>query len=204
MNSFFKQGVCWLISCLFGALGAYAYLRFQPPTERANAVRASRFELTDENGKVLGFWGIDRGNNAVLAFIPKTARSSGTIEHSSGQARFTFQNPNEAFAVGLMSTDAPFMNLLGKDGRSRALLYLTEQQKPVLHMSDGLSESRLLLGFVDNDAPSTRDDDWALLFRGPDVAGIGSIKDPANGKQRGYLSLSPISKSTRPREIFSR
>jgi hypothetical protein len=44
-------------------------------------------------------------------------------------------------------------------------------------MADEHSESRLELGFISNDAPALEDDDWALRFRAPDVAGIGSMKD---------------------------
>ena len=64
-------------------------------------------------------------------------------------------------------------------------------------MSDGRSEGRVMLGYIANDAPSIENDEWALLFRKPDVAGIGSIKNPENGKYRGYLSVAPISKKVR-------
>jgi hypothetical protein len=201
MKSIAKQGLSWLLSCVFGAVGAYLYLHLQSPrTEKATAVQASRFELTDSTGRVVAFWGIDRGNNTVLAFLPKTVGDvspNWELKLPTEPTGFTRQNPNEAFAVGLMSSQVPFMNLMGKDGNSRALLYLTDQQKPVLHMSDGRSEGRLMLGFVSNDIPSPGDDEWALLFRSPNVAGIGSLKDPANGKYRGYFSVAPNSKSTR-------
>jgi hypothetical protein len=81
------------------------------------------------------------------------------------------------------------MNILGTDGNTRALLYLTQQQKPIFNMADERHESRLELGFISNDAPSPADDDWALRFRAPDVAGIGSMKDPVDRKYRGYLSV---------------
>jgi hypothetical protein len=89
----------------------------------------------------------------------------------------------------MLSTRVPFMNLLASDGTSRALLYLTKEQKPVFNMSDERSESRLELGFISNDVPAASDDDWALRFRAPDVAGIGSLKDPTDHKYRGYLSV---------------
>jgi hypothetical protein len=201
MRNVVKQGFSWLLSGVLGAVGAYAYLHLQSAkTEKATIVRASRFELTDGTGRVVAFWGIDRGNNTVLAFLPKGGAGdvgpNGGLKSPAEPAGFTRQNPNEAFAVGLMSSQVPFMNLVGKDGNSRALLYLTDQQKPVLHMSDGRTEGRLMLGFVSSDAPSAGDDEWALLFRGPDVAGIGSLKDPANGKYRGYFSVAPNSKTT--------
>jgi len=62
-------------------------------------------------------------------------------------------------------------------------------------MPDERYEGRLVLGFIGNDAPSPKDDDWGLLFRGPSVAGIGSIKDPVDGKYRGYLSADRTPRS---------
>ena len=94
-------------------------------------IRATRFELVDSSGKVLAFWGSNRGNNTVLAFLQTYSEGTGPGEYirAAAQTRFTGQNPNEAFAVGMMSTQLPFMNILGKDGDSRASLYLTQQQK---------------------------------------------------------------------------
>src|SRR5579872_3224584 len=186
MKSIARQGLSWLLSCVCGAVGAYIYLHFQSTrSEKTAIVHASRFELTDSTGSVVAFWGIDRGNNTVLAFLPKLnsgASPNGETKLSSEPAAFTQQDTNEAFAVGLMSTQLPFMNLMGTDGSARALLYLTDQEKPVLHMSDGHSEGRLMLGFISSDAPARGDDEWALLFRRPDVAGIGSMRDPHSGK----------------------
>lgn len=199
MKNFVKQALSWFLSCVFGAVGAYVFLHLHlAGTKKVTKVQASRFELTDSTGRVVAFWGTDSGSNTVLAFLPKTAgdvSTNGGLNPPSQPNGFTRQNPNEAFAVGLMSSQVPFMNLMGKDGNSRALLYLTDQQKPVLHMSDGRSEGRLMLGFVSNDVPSPGDDVWALLFRHPDVAGIGSMKDTANGTYRGYFSVVPPSKS---------
>jgi hypothetical protein len=197
MKTFLKQCVGWLLSCVLGVLGGYVYAHWHSAHDReTTTIRAARFELVDSSGKVLAFWGRDRGNNTVLAFLQTYSEGTGPGEFNglAAQTRFTGQNPNEAFAVGIMSTQVPFMNILGKDGNSRASLYLTQQQKPVLNMADGRSESRLELGFISNDAPAPGDDDWALRFRAPDVAGIGSMKDPTNQKYRGYLSVERIPK----------
>jgi len=192
MSAFLKQIVGWLLSCVFGCIGGYAYSRWEvTQAPKLTTLRASRFELTDSTGKVLAFWGTDRGNNTVLAFLQTPAKESGPeqLNLPAEQTRFTGQNPNEAFAVGILSTQVPFMNILGKDGNSRALLYLTPQQKPIFNLADERHESRLELGFICNDTPSPTDDDWALRFRAPDVAGIGSMKDPVDHKFKGYLSV---------------
>lgn len=192
MKSFLKQFVGWLLSCIFGLIGGYSYSHWQTAqTPEVPTLRASRFELTDSAGSVVAFWGTDRGNNTVLAFLQTPAKESGPKELKlpAEQTPFTGQNPNEAFAVGILSTQIPFMNILGRDGNTRALLYLTQQQKPIFNMADEHNESRLELGFISNDAPSSADDDWALRFRAPDVAGIGSIKDTVDHKYRGYFSV---------------
>jgi hypothetical protein len=187
-----RQFLAWLLSCFFGAVGGYAYSRLQNPRAvKTEVVRGSRFELTDTNGRVIAFWGIDRGGNRVLAFLRTTAPSAGPEDFKlpAEQTPFTGQNPNEELALGILSTEKPFINLLGNDGKSRALLYLTDQQKPILNMADERNESRLGLGFIGNDAPTQADDEWALIFRNPNVAGIGSMKDSSTRKYRGYLSV---------------
>jgi hypothetical protein len=192
MNNLLKNCVGWLLSCGLGVFGGYAYTRLHSARESGiTSIRATRFELIDSKGKVLAFWGSDRGNNTVLAFLQTYSGETATGEFNRPieQTRFTGQNPNEAFAVGMMSTQIPFMNIVGNDGYSRASLYLTQQQKPVLNMADERRESRLELGFISNDAPAPGDDDWALRFRAPDVAGMGSIKDPTDRKYRGFLSV---------------
>jgi hypothetical protein len=186
------QLLAWLLSCLFGGVGGYAYSRFHPANEpRPEVIRARRFELTDAKGRVIAFWGIDQGGNRVLAFLRTTTAPAGPEEFKlpAEQTPLTGQNPNEELAVGILSSEKPFVNLLGTDGKSRALLYLTEQQKPILNMADERNESRLGLGFISNDAPSPEDDDWALVFRTPNVAGIGSVKIAGDRKYRGYLSV---------------
>jgi hypothetical protein len=193
MKNILKQCVVWLLSCAFGVLGGYVYAYWHAAKmEKVPVLRSSRFELTDSTGRVIAFWGTDRGNNTVLAFLRKASQDmvSLRIPGSAWPTSFTAQNPNEALAVGMMSTQVPFMNLQAGDGSSRAMLYLSEYQKPVFIMSDEHYEGRLILGFISNDAPSPGDDDWALSVRGPDVAGIGSIKDPVDRKYKGFLSVA--------------
>ena len=183
MKSILKQCVSWLLSFVFGVFGGYAYTHWHAAkVEKVATLRSSRFELTDNSGRVVAFWGTDRGNDTVLAFLQKANQDMVPTGYGS--------NPNEALAVGMTSTQSPFINLQAKDGSSRAQLNLSEYQKPVFIMSDEHYEGRLMLGFISNDYPSPEDDDWALLFRGPDVAGIGSMKHPVDLKYRGYLTVA--------------
>jgi hypothetical protein len=57
-------------------------------------------------------------------------------------------------------------------------------------MSDEKWEGRVMLGFVENDAPDAADADWALRFRYPDRALIGVLRDPITGSLNGTLILS--------------
>jgi len=192
MKNFLNHLVGWLLSCILGAIGGFSYSHWHSTHEGGiTTLRAPRFELVDSTGRVLAFWGTDRGNNTVLAFLQTSTGEDGTgeVKPPAQQTRFTGQNRNEAFAFGMMSTQVPFMNILGKDGNSRASLYLTPQQKPILNMADEHNESRLELGFISNDAPALEDDDWALRFRAPDVAGIGSMRDSSDHRYRGFLSV---------------
>ncbi len=192
MTNFFKRCAGLLLSCIFGLIGGYFYSYLHAErNSKATTLRSSRFELTDETGRVIAFWGTDRGNNTVLAFLQKAAGDTGpqSFELPARQTGFGGQNPNEALSVGMLSTQTPFLNLVGKDGGSRAVLYLTQQQKPILNMGDERRESRLELGFISKEAPAAEDDDWALRFRMPDIAGIGSIMDPVDHKYRGYFSV---------------
>jgi hypothetical protein len=56
------------------------------------------------------------------------------------------ESPSESLAEKISNWYTNFMNILGKDRNSRASLYLTPQQKPILNMADEHNESRLELG----------------------------------------------------------
>jgi hypothetical protein len=101
MRSFLKHCVGWLLSCILGVFGGYVYAHWHSAHDRkTTTIRATRFELVDSSGKVLAFWGGDRGNNTVLAFVQAYPEGTGPGEHdqAAAQTRFTGQDPNEAFA----------------------------------------------------------------------------------------------------------
>jgi hypothetical protein len=163
-----------IISLLFGALGAWGYVYFQgQPNSENRTVRATRFELTDHEGRVLATLDKDANGDTVLSFL---------TEQSSQR-----ETKGRVASFGASRKGDPFIRFAGIDGRARLLMHLIQQDKPVLLMSDGAFEGRLLLGFVTADAPSPKDDDWALLFKGPSVAGIGSIKNPSSGRHQGFV-----------------
>ncbi len=189
MKSILKQCVGWLLSCVFGVIGGYAFTHWQIARldQKVPALRSSRFELTDRTGRVVAVWGTDKWSNTVLAFLRKPGQDVHPEDYYLGPPPFPEHSPNVAFAIGMSSTQSPFMNLQATDGLSRVFLSLQDYQKPVFMMSDERYEGRLVLGFIDTDTPSPDDDAWGLSFRGPSVAGIGSFKSPVDGKYRGSL-----------------
>ena len=61
------------------------------------------------------------------------------------------------------------LDLIGRDGRVRATLRLESNDKGILGFSDARWEGRAIFGFLGNDAPSDKDDDWGLIIYDPDT-----------------------------------
>jgi hypothetical protein len=134
----------------------------------AEPVRATKFELTDKSGNTVATWGMDDGNQTVLSFTGK---------HKTVLA-----------AIGIAADDLPFVKLYGRDGKARAVFYLSDGERPLLGMSDSEYEGRILLGFLQRDTANPRDDDWGLLFRAKSqdpFASVGMFRNDKNGSISG-------------------
>lgn len=112
----------------------------------AGPIRSTQFELVDQSGSVVGRWRFVN-NAASLQFLGK----SGTPVAS----------------VGTWSDGRPFLELFGRDGKSRVAIELTVDDKPVLSLSDDRWQGRALLGFLEPDTRTPEWDNWGLLFRLP-------------------------------------
>ena len=158
----------------------------EPRTE--HTLRARSFELVDETGKVISFWGVDKGKQTVLAF---RSRRPVPSEGAEGMPRSAgLDDPlNQGTAIGMIE-DSPFLTFRVADGTTRMRLYLTPWHKPLLMMDDETG-GRVALGINQSDTPSTDDDDWALQF-GPNRAWIGMFSRLEGGQKyvRGFLSIS--------------
>ena len=100
----------------------------QPPA----VARARTFELVDENGQVISYWGTDKARNVVLAFGVRRDRT-----FSERRVGVDLRNPTyQTYAIGLMSDDTPFLTMRGPDGKARVNLLLSLYGKPFLVMSD--------------------------------------------------------------------
>ena len=183
--------IALLLAGIVGFLGGVLsnFVRMGGPLTQTT-VRSQRFELVDSAGRTRAFWGVDAGGNRVIAFIG--AGSSGgnsTSEKCPERVPFTGQGRNEAAGFGLRSDSSPFLNFSGSDGKSKMILYLGHQSRPVLVMSDENNEGRVLLGSIPHDSPSPRDDDWGLIFREPNLASIGVRRDPVSGLYSGTAAV---------------
>lgn len=115
-----------------------------------------------------------------------------------GRPRAEFGNEGNRLDNGRATDYAPFIALLGSDGKVRLRQGLDTRQYPFLSMGDHQTEARLLLGHSLHGSVSGIPDDpwdnWSLLFRDPshgwmDYVDIG-VTTPLNSRQRtGYLVL---------------
>jgi len=165
------------IPLMAGLLGGVLAVQLSPSKVEAaqpNIVRATRFELVDESGKVKAFLGYD-GTESVIAFLNR----DGKIRVKLGMS---------------LELGDQILTFLGTDGRSRVTITTDAYGKPSLNMGDESSESRILLGFIPNDTPSPQDDAWGLVLLQPgkfsDWAHIGTLRDPRSGKLRASIAIS--------------
>ena len=152
-------------------------------------VRATRFELTNETGQTLAFWGLDDRKNTVLAF---GRRDNTMLGRASLPGRATDDMrtyKDELAAIGMYYYGTPFIELKGSDGESRAKLYMTEFEKPMLFLRDQ-NTTRVSLGIDPSDTHEASDDDWSLSFYPNNRAAIGMVVDPRQKHLTGHLWLN--------------
>lgn len=160
--------------------------RAQLPT--AEILRAHSFELVDGGGKTISYWGIDKGQNAVLTFgshWPAPPPGGRSVHSVMG-----LKDPETQRATIGVIDDDPFLYLTAADGKTRVRLYLSDYGKPILLMEDETGP-RLSLGIEQSDTPGPQDNDWTLDF-GPDSrARIGVYAEKEKGQRyvRGIFAV---------------
>lgn len=174
-----------------GFVGGMFGTRVSRTSERPSpeqVVRAHKFELVDETGKVISFWGVDRDNYAVLAigsYWPKGYGPGGPTNSPPG-----VENPRNQRARLGVAGDSPFLDLRGSDGETRMMVNLSIYDKPIIWMADETGR-RLFLGVQQSDTPGRDDNNWALSFE-PERASIGMFAGEEGGQKyvQGWLSVS--------------
>jgi hypothetical protein len=180
---------------LAGFVGGVLGVRFSAATEQqpARNIRARSFELVDEKGEAIAFWGVDQQNSALLAFGARGNNPHGLKPRSPGG----LANPQNQLALfGVDGGDGGILQINGSDGHDRARLKLDVFGQPSLEMSDEIT-GRMSLGIVHTDTPvDERTYNWALGFYdrvGYEAAGLGMFVEKEKGKSylRGSLFTNP-------------
>lgn len=169
-----------------GVLSAW-FIRPQVPATPLSAVRAHEFDLVDEEGHAVSFWGFNTYNRAELVFgshwsdAPEKSRA-----HLDAALR---QDENQMLAIGA-GGDFPFLDFRAADGKPRISLFVEQWGKPALMMSDETA-ARVVLGIKHTDTHARTDNNWALEF-GHDSASIGMGTVVENGQQyvQGEFSVN--------------
>ena len=110
-----------------GISGAFVFHSLSS-TLPERVVRARSFEMVDEAGKVVSFWGIDDTQQAVLAFGSRGLALGG---RRPVNMPLWLKNPdNQLAAFGLLGDDGPILSLRGEDLKTRASA--VTQKRPLM------------------------------------------------------------------------
>lgn len=187
--------ICLILAALIAGYGGGILAISHRSPERTSSppdvIRARTFELVNEKGQVISFWGTDSQDTIVLAFASPTdlPQISGTPRRmiSDGGIR----NPRNQFvSIGVLSGQMPALYMRGPEGQTRVRLYLTPYGQPELLMDDEKS-NRIALGVGLSDTPGPQDRNWNLTFQ-PLGAAIGTTTEDFNGSVyvRGFLYVN--------------
>ncbi len=151
-------------------------------------VRARSFELLDERGQMISFWGVDQGQNAVLAFGSRGLAPGGDRPRNTPPG---LSNPdNQLAAIGLLGEDSPMLKMRGADGKPRVKMLLSTDAKPVLVMGDEKGP-KVSLGVEQSDTPGPEDNNWALMFAQERARiGMGIEKEGGQTYVRGVFFIA--------------
>jgi hypothetical protein len=180
-----KQAFLIVGALLAGFVGGVLGTRVMRTREQLNSelvVRARSFELVNESGQTISYWGVDKGQNTVLAF--------GKAGALSGHPGLGLGDPlNQRAAIGFMAGDLPMLVFRGRGGETRMRLYLSVFEKPLLLMEDETGP-RVLLGLEQSDTPGPQDNDWSLAFL-PERARMGMYTETVGGQTyvRGFSAV---------------
>jgi hypothetical protein len=193
-----KYALLFLVALLAGVAGGclstYALLARKLHHPEEQVIRAHRFELVNDAGRPISFWGFDKSQEAVLAFGSNDAPGApggSSQRHSS----LGLNDPyGSRVAIGVPGNAGPFLRFNGSDGQLRVLLDMDDFERPSLMMKDD-NLLGLTLGSERSDTPDFRDktEHWALNFFPEERARIGMFTEQ-KGKQTyvtGFVTTNP-------------
>ena len=141
------------------------------------SIRARRFELVNERGQVISFWGAGENDGVILAFGKRPSAEGNAADSTLASL---VDSVNQLQAIGILGDDTPFLRMRALDKKQRLSITLSTDGKPTLLMGDAIG-TRLSLGLEHSDTPGPQDNDWSLAFV-PDVARIGLHSQKENGQ----------------------
>jgi hypothetical protein len=169
-----------LAAGFFGGLLGTQVTHIREQARPEAVVRAHRFELVDEAGQAISYWGVDKGQNLVLAFGSHWPASlPGEPAHPARYPAALDDPENQRAAIGVME-DSPFLSFRGPDGKDLLHMNLSIFAKPRLWMSDETG-ARLGLGVEQSDTPGPEDNNWSLSFS-PERARLGMNAEKVGGQ----------------------
>ncbi len=185
-----KQVLLIVVAASVGFAGGIVGARMFPSQTGqtpARVLRAHSFELVNDSGQVVSFWGIDKGKQVVLAF--GNSHQKTDVKDPIPPEEGLDEPSHQRTAIGLLGDGSPFLALQARDGKPRERLSLTEYDKPILLMDDETGV-RVSLGLAQSDTPGPRDNDWSLDFY-PRRASIGmyNIHEGDQVYVRGFVSV---------------
>lgn len=173
--------VAALAAGFVGGIASTFALRGYTQPRPEQVLRARSFELVDDAGRAISYWGIDDGHNVVLAFGSRPGTQLAEGAPRPVHAPHGLYNPeNQLAAIGLLADDSPFLKQRGPDGKTRVRLYLSDYAKPFLLMEDETGP-RVSLGIDQSDTPGPGDNNWALVFGPEERARIGMGTEKVGG-----------------------
>lgn len=177
-----------LIAGFLGGMLGSRIPRVGDQSQKEGVVRAHSFELVNEAGQVISYWGVDGGQNLVLTFGSRGLSSGSALPgRPPGDLKGM---DNQLTTIGLQGNDMPLLKMSGADRKTRVRLYLSPYGKPFLLMEDETGP-RVSLGIEQSDTPGPDDNDWSLVF-GPERARIGMLTEKEGGQTyvRGLFLLN--------------
>jgi hypothetical protein len=179
-----------LLAGFVGGIIGTRVTRTREPEHPEQVVRARSFELVDETGAVISYWGIDKGENVVLAFGGHWADRPGGRRPLRGDPHLGLRDPRNQLASIEVVGDFPLLQFRGEDGRPRARLLVSTYAKPMLLMDDEAGV-RVALGVDQTDTPGPEDNDWALVFQPERVwLGMSSVREAGQTYVQGGFTVN--------------
>ena len=111
-----KIALSFILAVLFGFVGGIAgalAILHHDSLMIKKLIRASSFELVNQQGQVVSVWGIDQNENPLLVFGPSNGQNSGDMSTGFQQLSISDRD-SQRVAIGLTAQANPFFMFRGR------------------------------------------------------------------------------------------